>query len=65
VEKMLMHLLQVDKFYKFKKEDLKHYPTYHAVLVEFRRFYGLGGFTLKEIDMYLWQAGKKYFPRQY
>ncbi len=65
VEKMLMHLMQVDKFYKFKKEDMKHYPAYHTVLMEFSRFYGLESFTLKEIDMYLWQAGKEYFPRQY
>jgi hypothetical protein len=65
VEKMLMHLMRVDKFYKFKREDLKHYPAYHDVLMGFSRFYGLESFTLKEIDKYLWQAGKKYFPRQY
>jgi hypothetical protein len=33
--------------------------------MEFSRFYGLEGFTLKEVDKYLWQAGKEYFPRQY
>ncbi len=65
VEKMLMHFKRVDKFYKFKKDDLKHYPTYHAILMEFSRFYGLAGFTLKEVDKYLWQAGKEYFPKQY
>jgi len=27
--------------------------------MEFSRFYGLEGFTLKEVDKYLWQAGKK------
>ena len=31
VEKMLMHFKRVYKFYKFKKDDLKHYPTYHAI----------------------------------
>jgi len=65
VEKMLMHFKRVDKFYKFKKDDLKHYPTYHAILMEFSRFYGLDGFTLKQVDKYLWQAGKEYFPKQY
>jgi len=65
VEKMLTHFKRVDKFYKFKKNDLKHYPTYRAVLMEFRRFYGLESFTLKEVDKYLWQAGKEYFPKQY
>jgi len=65
VEKMLMHFKRVDKFFKFKKDDLKYYPTYHAVLMEFSRFYGLEDFTLKQIDKYLWQAGKDYFPKQY
>ena len=65
VEKMLMHFKRVDKFYKFKKDDLKHYPTYNAILMEFSRFYGLDGFTLKQVDKYLWQAGKEYFPKQY
>ncbi|MFA5623568.1 MAG: hypothetical protein WC966_00730 [Bradymonadales bacterium] len=65
VEKMLMHFKRVDKFYKFKKDDLKHYPSYHAILMEFRSFYGLDEFTLKQLDKYLWQAGKDYFPRQY
>ncbi len=65
VEKMLMHFKRVDKFYKFKKDDLKHYPAYHAILMEFSRFYGLDGFTLKQVDKYLWQAGKEYFPKQY
>ena len=64
VEKMLMHFKRVDKFCKFKKIDLKHYPTYHAVLMKFRKFYRLECFTLKEIDKYLWQAGKVYFPRK-
>ena len=62
---MLMHFNRVDKFYKFKKEDLKHYSTYHAVLMDLSRFYGLESFTLKEVDKYLWQAGKEYFPKQY
>jgi len=65
VEKMLMHFKRVDKFYKFKKDDLKDYPTYHAVLMEFRKFYGLRYFTVKQIEKYLWQAGKEYFPKQY
>lgn len=65
VDKMLMHYIRVDKFYKINKDGLKHYPTYHAVLLEFSRFYGLDKFTLKEVDKYLWLAGKDYFPKQY
>lgn len=65
VEKMLMHFKRADKFCKFKKEDLKNYPSYYEVLKEFSRFYGLEDFTLKQVDKYLWQAGKKYFPKRY
>ncbi len=65
VEKMLMHFSRVDKFFKFKKDDLKHYPKYHEVLIQFSMFYGLEDFTLKQVDKYLWQAGKEYFPKQY
>jgi len=62
---MLLHFKEKDEFFYFKKSDLKHYPTYHEILIQFRNFYGLEEFTLKEIDKYLWQAGKKYFPKQY
>lgn len=65
VEKMLMHFMWVDEFYEFNKVDLKHYPTYHAVIMAFSRFYGLQDFSLKEIDIYLWQAGKDYFSKKY
>ncbi len=65
VEKMLMHFKREDGFHQFKKNELKHYPAYHAVLIQFRRFYGLDEYDLKQIDKYLWQAGKDYFPKQY
>jgi len=35
VEKMLMHFKRKDKFFKFKKDDLKHYPTYREILMQF------------------------------
>ena len=65
VEKLLMHFKKTDKFCKFKKEDLKNYPTYRSILIEFQKFYGLERYNLKEIDKYLWQAGKEYFPKKY
>ena len=64
-EKMLMHFKRVDNYFKFKKDDLRHYPTYLTVLTQFSRFYGLDSFSLKQIDKYLWQAGKEYFPKKY
>jgi hypothetical protein len=65
VEKMLLFFKEKDTFFNFKKENLKEYPTYRKILIEFRKFYGLEGFTLKQIDQYLWQAGKEYFPKDY
>lgn len=35
------------------------------VLIEFRRYYGLEQFNLKEIDKYLWLLGKEKFPKNY
>lgn len=65
VEKMLMYFKKKDSFYNFKKVDLKIYSNYKRVLVNFRDYYHLNQFDLKQIDQYLWQAGKKYFPKNY
>lgn len=65
VEKMLMYFKRDDKFHKFHRRDLKDYPLYHAILMEFRKFYMLEDFSLKEVDKYLWQAGKDCFPKNY
>lgn len=64
VVEMLKHFKRIDKFYKFKNDDLRCYPTYRDVLIEFRRFYELDSFNLKEIDIYLWQAGKHYLKNK-
>jgi len=65
VEKLLMYFKKKDKFAIFSKNDLKYYPSYKEILLKFRNFYNLNDFNLKEIDKYLWQAGKDYFPRKY
>ena len=54
-----------DKFYDFSKQDLKSFVKYKNILLQFRKYYGLESFDLKQIDKYLWQAGKKYFPNKY
>ena len=54
-----------DKSDNFSKKDLKKYEKYKEVLERFREYYGLASFDLKEIDRYLWQAGKEYFPKKY
>lgn len=58
VEKVLMHFKRIDKFSEFKQEDLKDYPTYKDILSQFAAFYGIASYSMKELDMYLWQLGK-------
>lgn len=65
VEKMLMYFKKNDKFAAFKKEDLKSYSSFCGILNRFREFYNLSEYSLKEIDKYLWQLGKKHFPNTY
>lgn len=65
VEKMLLHWKKVDHFSIFGKSDLKSYGRFKEILSEFRKFYNLGSFDLKQIDKYLWQAGKEAFPKKY
>jgi hypothetical protein len=62
VEKLLLYFKKNDKFSNFQKSDLRLYPIYKEILIDFQKFYGLESFSLKEIDKYLWQAGKDYFP---
>ena len=65
VEKVLMYYKKADKFYEFKKDDLKDYAKFKEVLIAFKKYYNLDEFNLKELDMYLWQLGKEYFPNKY
>ena len=65
VEKVLLHFNKVYHFYTFHKNDLKNYSKFKTVLIKFRDFFGLEEFNLKELDKYLWQFGKFYFPKTY
>lgn len=65
VEKMLMYFKKKDKFAKFVKDDLKDYIKFRNVLLEFKKFYDIDEFNLRDIDKYLWIAGKEYFPKKY
>ncbi len=65
VEKVLCYFRDHHEFFTFKKKDLKNYEMFKKVIVEFRKYYRLEKFDLKEIDKYLWQLGKKYFPKDY
>jgi hypothetical protein len=65
VEKMLMYFKKTDKFAAFKKDELKIYYRFIELIHEFKKFYNLDNFSLREIDIYLWLAGKEYFPNKY
>ena len=65
VEKCLKYFKKIDKFSDFEGTRLKDYTTFNRVLNEFKKFYQLDQYSLKEIDKYLWQLGKKHFPRKY
>jgi hypothetical protein len=65
VEKILIHFKKKDKFYEFNNEDLKKYPIFKDILIRFKKFYNLEPFSIKQIDKYVWQLGKEYFPKDY
>lgn len=65
VEKILIYFNKQDKFYNFKREDLKDYSKFKNILIEFKKFYEIDEYNLKDIDRYLWQLGKEYFPNKY
>jgi len=63
VEKLLLHSRDVDGFAKFHKKDLRNFSIFKQVILEFRKFYSLENFSIKEIDRYLWLLGKEKFPK--
>ena len=65
VEKVLKYFRKKDKFAVFKNADLKDYQQFKKILLTFRSYYCLEEFNLKEIDQYMWQLGKEYFPKKY
>ena len=65
VEKMLLYFKKKDKFSDFLKEDLKDYTKFRNVLLEFKKFYNIDEYNLRDIDKYLWISGKEYFPKNY
>lgn len=64
-EKVLCYFRNIDGFVKFKTSELKDYEKFKGTLIDFRSFYSLDQHNLKEIDKYMWQVGKVYFPNNY
>jgi hypothetical protein len=59
VELVLKYFREKDDFASFKNEDLKDYLKFVEIINAFRIRYGLTQFDYKELDIYLWQLGKK------
>ena len=49
-------ILQTDAL--SKRQDLSDYPRFCLVMTAFREHFGLGSFTFKQIDKFLWSQGE-------
>lgn len=65
VDEVLRYFRKRDAFSDFQDVDLKDYVKFKRILIDFRVFYGLDKYNLKQIDQYVWQLGKEYFPKNY
>ena len=65
VDEVLRYFRNRDSFTDFHDGDLKDYVKFKSILIDFRTFYGLDNYNLKQIDQYVWQLGKDYFPKNY
>lgn len=55
----------IPNFSDFQNDELKDYVRFKDILIDFRGFYDLETYNLKQIDQYVWQLGKDYFPKNY
>ena len=65
VDEVLRYFRDLDRLASFRTEELKNYRRFKDIQIAFRSYYGLEQLSLKEIDKYLWQFGKEYFPKSY
>lgn len=63
VERMLLHFQRLDRFANFQREELKQYGRFVEIIRAFREHCALEQFSLRQIDIYLWLAGKDAFLR--
>jgi len=63
VDSVLKHFRDTDCFSEFPDNNLKEYASFKKIIYEFKEFYELENYTIKEIDRYLWQLGRNNFSR--
>ena len=65
VEKVLVYFNKLDHYSDFRRQELRDYNIFNKVLLDFRKYYKLEKYNVKDIDRYLWQLGKDFFPNKY
>jgi len=60
-----MNYRKSDQFCCFEQGDLKNYSMFIEIIRKFKGFYELENFSLRQIDIFLWLAGKEFFPKSY
>jgi hypothetical protein len=65
VQKILIYFRNKDKFSSFTQEDMTIYEKFKNIIFQFREYYNLEKYNLKELDRYLWQSGKEYFKKTF
>lgn len=63
VKRMLKFFNKAYRFCDHIENNFKDCSSFKATLISFQQCFGLGRFSLKEIDRYLWLLGKKSFPK--
>lgn len=62
VDQMLWGYRKQDAFTAFQRQALWNYREFKRVLTRFREHYGLSAFSPRDIDKFLWLAGKEFYP---
>jgi hypothetical protein len=65
VKKVLMAYKRKDNFSDFIESDLKDFPRFKNIVLDFKMYYNLTAHDLKQIDKFLWIYGKEKFPTKY
>lgn len=65
VERVLVRFKKNDNFYQFTNVDLRDYVKFKEIILVLSELYNLQRFNLKQVDQYIWQLGKEYFPKSY
>jgi len=63
VGSVLKHFRDTDQFSDFSDKKLKEYASFKKIIFEFKEFYRLEKYSVKEIDRYLWQLGRNNFSK--